>query len=152
VSKLHENELRNLCGENSIEVPITPLYKLLLDEGLHPFIVFQLCSVVVWSLEDYYYYASLILAITIFSVVLTIYETRSNMKNLQQMTKFECDVKIKKKGMSMFILNIYMHIYNVLVHHYLLSIDPLIFYFFLSFFFLFLYFFLSLLCYFIFFL
>jgi cation-transporting ATPase 13A3/4/5 len=104
VSRLPDKDLRELNGENSIEVPVAPIYKLLLDEGLHPFIVFQIASVIVWMLEVYYYYATLIFAITIFSIVITIYETRANMKNLQKMTQFECKVKLKQKGRGLLIM------------------------------------------------
>jgi cation-transporting ATPase 13A3/4/5 len=114
VNKLPDKDLREMSGENSIEVPILPIYKLLVDEGLHPFIVFQIASVIIWMLEDYYYYAVLIFGITVFSVVITIYETRMNMKNLQKMTQFDCKVKLKQKGKSL-KLTIYFFICFVLV-------------------------------------
>jgi cation-transporting ATPase 13A3/4/5 len=66
------DNLRILNGINSIEVPMTPMYKLIIDEGLSPFNIFQIFSIVVWCLYEYYYYAGLIFVITIVSAILTI--------------------------------------------------------------------------------
>ncbi|KAH7816798.1 putative P-type ATPase (P-ATPase) Superfamily Protein [Monocercomonoides exilis] len=98
VSESGYKRLRALNGENSIEVKMKPLYKLVLDEGLHPFIVFQIFSIVIWCLFVYYYYAALIAVITLFSVIITIVQTRANMRNLRDMTRFECSVKVHRRG------------------------------------------------------
>lgn len=81
------SDLRELNGENSIEVPVPPLIVIVVEQALHPFIVFQIFSIIIWSIYDYYYYASLVAAMTILSVVLQTYQTRQNMVNLHEMTK-----------------------------------------------------------------
>ncbi|KAA6376720.1 MAG: putative Vacuolar cation-transporting ATPase YPK9, partial [Streblomastix strix] len=73
---------------------------LFIEEGLHPFIVFQIFSIIVWSIYDYYYYAALIFVITVFSVILTVYQTRQNMRRLQEMTRFECQVAVYRRSES----------------------------------------------------
>jgi magnesium-transporting ATPase (P-type) len=44
---------------------------------LHPFYVFQLFSVAVWAAEEYYYYAGAIVAISVFSILASLQETRA---------------------------------------------------------------------------
>ena len=64
-----------LFGLNSLDVERKPWYRLLVDEVLHPFFVFQLFSVVLWSIENQYYYAASIFLISSYSVIMTLRET-----------------------------------------------------------------------------
>lgn len=89
---------RNVNGLNSIEVPVTPLYIIVLDQALHPFIIFQIFSIIVWSLYDYYYYAALIGVMTIFSVITEVVQTRSNMVKLHDMTKVKASFKVLRRS------------------------------------------------------
>ena len=43
---------------------------------LNPFYIFQICSVILWSLDDYYYYAGCIVLISAISMGVELYETR----------------------------------------------------------------------------
>ena len=43
---------------------------------IHPFYVFQIASIILWSLDDYYYYAFCIALISVASVTSTLIETR----------------------------------------------------------------------------
>lgn len=58
------------------------LYATLLNSTLrriqiiHPFYVFQIASIILWSLDDYYYYASCIGLISFVNIVSTLVETR----------------------------------------------------------------------------
>ncbi len=65
-----------LYGSNTVDVKIKSYGSLLFREVLNPFYVFQAFSVVVWSLDDYYYYASCILFISLVSIAYTLKETR----------------------------------------------------------------------------
>ncbi|KAA6372074.1 MAG: hypothetical protein EZS28_032399 [Streblomastix strix] len=82
---------------NNKEVSIS-LIQLLFIEGLHPIIIFQKFSNIVQSIYDYYYYAALIFLITVFSVILTLYRTRLNMRQLQELTRFECPDAIYRRS------------------------------------------------------
>ncbi|QRW21722.1 cation transport ATPase [Rhizoctonia solani] len=44
-------------GANEVEIEAKSTSALLIDEVLHPFYVFQIASILLWSLDDYYYYA-----------------------------------------------------------------------------------------------
>jgi cation-transporting ATPase 13A3/4/5 len=101
----HLEDLLVLNGINSIEVPVTPLYKLLLDEGLHPFVVFQIFSIIVWCLYEYYYYSAVIFVISVVSIIITIITTRSNMTNLKNMTTFDSKVTVIRNGKKSIIFS-----------------------------------------------
>lgn len=54
---------------------ILQLYPILFQVA-DPFYVFQFCSIVLWSTEDYYYYALAILIVTVVSITITVYQTK----------------------------------------------------------------------------
>ena len=84
-----------LFGSNIIDIEGKSVVSLLVDEVctfkfkgfvvvlrraaqiIHPFYVFQIASIVLWSLDDYYYYAFCIALISVFSIVSTLLETRA---------------------------------------------------------------------------
>lgn len=46
-------------------------------KAFHPFYIFQIASLILWSLDEYYYYAVAIFLISVFSISTTVIETRS---------------------------------------------------------------------------
>jgi cation-transporting ATPase 13A2 len=50
--------------------------KLMSEKIIHPFYVFQGASIILWSLDDYYYYAFCIALISTLSVVTTLVDTK----------------------------------------------------------------------------
>ena len=48
----------------------------MITQVIHPFYVFQIASIVLWSLDDYYYYAFCIALISAISIVTTLIETK----------------------------------------------------------------------------
>jgi magnesium-transporting ATPase (P-type) len=65
-----------LFGANEIAIPEKPTSRLLLDEVLHPFYVFQIFSILLWSLENYFYYATCIFLVSAVSASSTLIETK----------------------------------------------------------------------------
>jgi len=65
---------------------------------LHPFNIFLIMSLLLWCIEQYFYYAAAILAISAFSMILTVMETKKNMKNLKKMTSFDCHVNVLRNS------------------------------------------------------
>lgn len=45
---------KTLFGPNMIEVASRGIVTILIDEVLHPFYVFQIFSILLWSIDDYY--------------------------------------------------------------------------------------------------
>lgn len=44
----------SLFGSNAIEIEAKTIGQLLMDEVLHPFYIFQIFSIILWSIDDYY--------------------------------------------------------------------------------------------------
>ncbi|XP_070586132.1 polyamine-transporting ATPase 13A3-like isoform X2 [Erythrolamprus reginae] len=63
-------------GTNQIDVQVPSLAHLLIKEVLNPFYIFQAFSVVLWSLDDYYLYASAILFMSFVSICSSLYTIR----------------------------------------------------------------------------
>ncbi|KAL3458039.1 hypothetical protein BJX64DRAFT_267592 [Aspergillus heterothallicus] len=87
-----------IFGFNSINIQQKPLLQLLVDEAFHPFYVFQLASLVLWSLDQYYYYAACIFIISVVSIGTTVVETNATMGRLREMSHFECDIRVLRNG------------------------------------------------------
>ena len=67
-------------------------------QAFHPFYVFQIASLILWSMDEYYYYATAIFIISAGSITTTIVETRSTMKRLREISRFECGVRVLRNG------------------------------------------------------
>ena len=94
-----EKELRQrVFGQNIIDIKQKSIGQLLVDEIFHPFYIFQVASLVLWSVDEYYYYAACILVISVFSITTTLAETLATMRRLREISRFECDVRVQRNG------------------------------------------------------
>ncbi|CAO3644376.1 unnamed protein product [Cunninghamella echinulata] len=91
-------ERLSVFGPNLINIHEKPITKLLTEEVLNPFYVFQIGSIILWSLDDYYYYAFCIFLISAFSIISTLIETKQTMKRMRDMSRFECMVRTFRNG------------------------------------------------------
>ncbi|KAK3068570.1 hypothetical protein LTR53_013753 [Teratosphaeriaceae sp. CCFEE 6253] len=92
-----ENRER-IFGKNEIDIKQKTTGQLLLDEAFHPFYVFQIASLVLWSLDQYYYYAACIFIISAVSITTTLVETKATLKRLREISRFECDIRVLRGG------------------------------------------------------
>lgn len=81
-----------MFGPNLINIREKPTSKLLTDEALNPFYVFQIGSILLWCMDDYYYYAFCIFIISAFSIISTLIETK----------------QVKKKEKNVFMSYMYL--------------------------------------------
>jgi cation-transporting P-type ATPase 13A2 len=88
----------SLFGKNSIDIEEKSNFRLLVDEVLHPFFVFQICSIILWSLDSYYYYAACIFIISTLSAIFTLVETKRSISRLKHLSKFSCQVRLWRNG------------------------------------------------------
>ena len=94
-----EQESRErIFGKNQIDIEQKSTFQLLLDEALHPFYIFQVASIILWSMDQYYYYAACIFVISVVSVTTTLLEMKATMKRLKEISRFECDVRVLRGG------------------------------------------------------
>ncbi|KAJ7346731.1 hypothetical protein DFH08DRAFT_869152 [Mycena albidolilacea] len=87
-----------LFGKNEVDIEGKSTVSLLVDEVIHPFYVFQIASVILWSLDDYYYYAFCIALISVMSITTTLIETKKTISRMREMSRFSCDVDILVDG------------------------------------------------------
>ncbi|MEE6525848.1 hypothetical protein FKM82_026124, partial [Ascaphus truei] len=73
LSKEIHNYRKLFYGINEISVKVPSVFKLLVKEVLNPFYIFQLFSVILWSTDEYYYYASAIVIMSVISIVSSLY-------------------------------------------------------------------------------
>ncbi|KAJ7178426.1 hypothetical protein C8R43DRAFT_973384 [Mycena crocata] len=84
----------SLFGKNEVNIEGKSIISLLVDEVIHPFYVFQIASIVLWSLDDYYYYAFCIALISVISITTTLIETKKTISRMREMSRFSCDVDV----------------------------------------------------------
>ena len=71
-----QDERRQLYGENSIRIHLTPIFVLFFREVLSPFYIFQVFSCALWFYDDYYYYASCIVLLSAISIAYSLFTIR----------------------------------------------------------------------------
>uniref|UniRef100_A0A8C6PA33 ATPase cation transporting 13A2 n=1 Tax=Nothobranchius furzeri TaxID=105023 RepID=A0A8C6PA33_NOTFU len=81
-----EQSLRSTFGANLIDVPVKSYMRLLFEEVLNPFYVFQVFSITLWTIDSYYFYALCIFIISIISISISLYETRKQSVTLRNMS------------------------------------------------------------------
>uniref|UniRef100_A0A8C3MTD7 Cation-transporting ATPase n=1 Tax=Geospiza parvula TaxID=87175 RepID=A0A8C3MTD7_GEOPR len=89
-----QNVRRAMCGPNSIDVPVIPIWKLLIKEVLNPFYVFQLFSVCLWFAEDYMEYAIAIIFMSLLSIFLTVYDLRKQSIKLHRLVESHNNIMV----------------------------------------------------------
>ncbi|KAG5985474.1 hypothetical protein E4U55_000036 [Claviceps digitariae] len=73
-----ERAIREIIfGHNLIDIQQKSITQLLVDEVLHPFYIFQIASLILWSMDSYYYYAACIFIMSIASISATLVEMRA---------------------------------------------------------------------------
>lgn len=92
-----ENRER-IFGRNVIDIEQKTTGQLLMDEAFHPFYVFQIASLFLWSVDEYYYYAACIFIISVVSITTTLIETKATMKRLREISRFDCDIRVLRSG------------------------------------------------------
>jgi len=87
-----------------------------LPQIIHPFYIFQIASIVLWTLDDYYYYAFCIALISAVSIVTTLVDTKKvgffvrswrtdklkfvlqTIARMREMSRFSCPVNVLIDG------------------------------------------------------
>ena len=75
-----------------MDIPIPSIFKLLLNEILHPFFLFQVYSVIVWMVEEYYLFSFVIIGLTLYGTVYNVYVIRANLTKMREMAFFKSEV------------------------------------------------------------
>jgi hypothetical protein len=95
--KLLEVERKILAaqyGPNVFKIPEPTFLEISLKQLLSPFFLFQYFAVLVWYSEDYWFYATLILIITVVAVYFATIEELHNLETLRQLVGAKSSVKV----------------------------------------------------------
>uniref|UniRef100_A0A8C3A132 ATPase 13A3 n=1 Tax=Cyclopterus lumpus TaxID=8103 RepID=A0A8C3A132_CYCLU len=85
---------RLFFGVNEIAVKVPSVFKLLIKEVLNPFYIFQLFSVILWSADEYYYYAVAILFMSVISIATSLYTIKKQYIMLHDMVATHSIVRV----------------------------------------------------------
>ncbi|VDM57409.1 unnamed protein product [Angiostrongylus costaricensis] len=88
---------QEIHGKNFIDVKLKPILVLLFKEAISPFYIFQVFSVIIWFNDHYEYYASIIIIMSVTSIVIDVYQTRSQEKKLRSMVHSSDEVKVLRE-------------------------------------------------------
>lgn len=73
-----------MFGANEINVPVRSVMQLLVLEVLNPFYIFQVASIIIWCLIEYYTYSAAIALMSAAGIVITIVQTRQVIRSLNE--------------------------------------------------------------------
>uniref|UniRef100_A0A3B5PQT5 Polyamine-transporting ATPase 13A3 n=1 Tax=Xiphophorus maculatus TaxID=8083 RepID=A0A3B5PQT5_XIPMA len=85
---------RLFFGVNEIAVKVPSVFKLLIKEVLNPFYIFQLFSVILWSTDEYYYYAVAIVFMSVISIATSLYTIKKQYIMLHDMVAAHSIVRV----------------------------------------------------------
>uniref|UniRef100_A0A0K0EYM5 Cation-transporting ATPase n=1 Tax=Strongyloides venezuelensis TaxID=75913 RepID=A0A0K0EYM5_STRVS len=87
-----------IYGKNLIEVKLNPIPLLLIREVITPFYMFQIFSVTIWYCDNYAYYASIIIVMSMLSIISDVIQIRKQEKKLRAMVHSESYVKVLRNN------------------------------------------------------
>jgi len=94
LSRAEQESRQKLYGDNAIHVEVLPYTKILFQEVLGPFYIFQVFSCAVWFNDDYYYYGSCIILMSVVSLVSSVLQIRRNQEQLRDTVESVDYVKV----------------------------------------------------------
>lgn len=103
VDRNSHTERQDIFGQNLIEINAKTTPQLLVEEILHPFYIFQIVSIFLWLFDNYYYYAACIIIISATSITSTLVETKKNNERMREMSRFQCNVRVKRNGLWRYV-------------------------------------------------
>uniref|UniRef100_A0A4W5KGT3 ATPase cation transporting 13A2 n=1 Tax=Hucho hucho TaxID=62062 RepID=A0A4W5KGT3_9TELE len=89
---------RKVYGTNLIDVPVKSFMRLLIEEVLNPFYVFQVFSIALWLTDSYYYYAACIVIISLISICVSLYEIRKQSNTIRSMAQLITNVTVRRSS------------------------------------------------------
>ncbi|XP_041377878.1 probable cation-transporting ATPase 13A3 [Gigantopelta aegis] len=85
ITEVEQKQKLLLHGPNSIDVEVKSYWRLFIEEVLNPFYIFQVVSIILWVLDEYYYYSAAIFFISVVSISISLYEMKRQSVSLRNM-------------------------------------------------------------------
>ena len=94
LNEMEVEHQRQIFGECNLKIKVDSVLALILKEITDPFYIFEIFAIILWFYNEYEKYATVILVATVLSIAFAIYETRTNLLNIQKMANYSCDLGI----------------------------------------------------------
>ncbi|KAJ1852805.1 hypothetical protein GGH12_003257 [Coemansia sp. RSA 1822] len=85
-------------GKCNIDIQEKSYLQLLWEEALNPLYVFQVASIVIWCVEEYYYYSAAIFVISLASIGSTLVSTKHTARRVRAMANYVCAVRVLRSN------------------------------------------------------
>lgn len=80
-------DFNSYFGQNEIRINVKSYWTLFTEEIVNPFYVFQIFSITLWSLDEYYYYAACVLTLSAISIGTSLYQTKKQSLSLRELVE-----------------------------------------------------------------
>lgn len=90
--------LERIYGKNRFDIPIPTFWELFKEHAVAPFFVFQIFSVALWCMDEYWYYSIFTLFMLVSFECTTVFQRRSTMTEFQSMGIKPYDVYVHRNG------------------------------------------------------
>ncbi|KAJ2280135.1 hypothetical protein EV176_001163 [Coemansia sp. RSA 451] len=85
-------------GKCNIDIQEKSYLQLLWEEALNPLYVFQVASIAIWCVEEYYYYSAAIFVISLASIGSTLVSTKHTARRVRAMANYVCAVRVLRSN------------------------------------------------------
>ena len=87
----------NIYGKADLIIPVKSFFKTLYYNMCDFFFIFQVSAILLWYFTDFKIYATIISLLVIYNLLDSTIETRNNLINLRNMSKYSIEVKLLKE-------------------------------------------------------
>ena len=89
---------KKIFGKAVIEVPVPSWPELYISEILKPFFIFQIFSIIVWSCQEYYWYAICIFVIMVITLTVNVRYIKFNLQSIRDLATYTCEIDVLRNG------------------------------------------------------
>lgn len=97
--KYSQSILHEQFGPNEYHIPIPSFFALYLEHAVEPFFVFQVFCVVLWLLDEYWYYSLMTLALFVMFEGTVVNRRLKNLEHIRSMRSKPQDIFVLRDGM-----------------------------------------------------
>lgn len=90
------DKIVSMYGKCCISLPEKGNFRLLIENVLTPFYLFQIFSITLWYFSEYEIYASCILVTSAVGTTMEMLDIKRNLKKLKLMAYYECPITVKR--------------------------------------------------------
>ncbi|XP_066971293.1 polyamine-transporting ATPase 13A3-like isoform X4 [Macrobrachium rosenbergii] len=87
-----------LYGENFMKIEILSIWQLLVEQAVNPFYIFQVFTVILWCIQEYFAFSGCILGLSAISITVMVWQTRKQSHALRKRITTESNVMVLRDG------------------------------------------------------